>query len=116
MNELKLHTAHIMKTIPSIAGIVITCLGTLFLSAQPKYALAQIDTIRVKDHRLNTATLKPGLRQYLVYFQNAKNPKVLRFWFWLRDTKIETRNGEKYLPLPSIGMGAIPLVIVQGIR
>ncbi|MCQ6959982.1 DUF3108 domain-containing protein [Mucilaginibacter aquariorum] len=84
-----------MKVQLSIAGIVITSLTTLFLSAQPKYAVAQVDTIRVKDHRLNTATLKPGLRQYLVYFQNAKNPKALRFWFWLRDTKIETRNGEK---------------------
>lgn len=67
----------------------------LLFSAKPQIAHAQVDTIRVNDHRLNTAALKPGLRQYLVYFQNTKSPKMLRFWFWLRDTKIGQRNGEK---------------------
>ncbi len=85
-----------MKAQLSIAGIVITCLTTLFLSAQPKYTLAQqVDTIRLKDNRLNAASLKPGMRQYLVYFQAPKSPKVLRFWLWLRDTKFETQNGQK---------------------
>jgi hypothetical protein len=84
-----------MKLQSTITGIIITSLTILFLSAQPKNASAQVDTIRLKDHRLNTATLKPGLRQYLVYFQMPKSPKTLRFWFWLRNTKIETRNGER---------------------
>jgi hypothetical protein len=57
-------------------------------------ALAQVDTIRLKDKRLNTSTLKPGVRQYLVYFQMPQSPKVLRYWFWLRDTQVQKRNGE----------------------
>ncbi|MGZ3874836.1 MAG: DUF3108 domain-containing protein, partial [Mucilaginibacter sp.] len=55
----------------------------------------QTDTIRLKDKRLLTAMLKPGLKQYLVYFQSAKAKKSLGFWFWLRDIKTENRNGEK---------------------
>ncbi|MBD1367571.1 hypothetical protein IDJ77_27430 [Mucilaginibacter sp. ZT4R22] len=86
-----------MKTYINIPAIVVSLL-TLFLSAQPKYTLAQqVDTIRLKDNRLNTATLKPGMRQYMVYFQNPKSPKVMRFWLWLRDTKVETQNGQKVL-------------------
>lgn len=86
-----------MKVQTTISGIVISGLCTLFLSAQPKYALAQVDTIRLKDHRLNTATLKPGMRQYLVYFQSPKKSKSLGYWLWLRDTKVETRNGRQVL-------------------
>jgi hypothetical protein len=56
---------------------------------------AQNDTIRLQDKRLNTSALKPGLNQYLVYFQDPKSPKNLRFWFWLRNIQLETRNGEK---------------------
>jgi hypothetical protein len=58
-------------------------------------AYGQTDTIRLKDKRLLTSVLKPGLNQYLVYFQTVKAPKTLRFWFWLRDIKTENRNGEK---------------------
>ncbi|MBS1525394.1 MAG: hypothetical protein JST19_07085 [Bacteroidetes bacterium] len=56
---------------------------------------AQVDTIRLKDKRLNTSALKPGLHQYLVYFQNPKSKQSLRFWYWLRDTKLESRDGQK---------------------
>ncbi|ASU36597.1 hypothetical protein MuYL_4714 [Mucilaginibacter xinganensis] len=58
-------------------------------------AFAQTDTIRLKDKRLLTSVLKPGLKQYLVYFQTPASPKTLRFWFWLRDIKTESRGGEK---------------------
>jgi hypothetical protein len=58
-------------------------------------AFAQTDTIRFKDKRLLTSALKPGLRQYLIYFQTVKEQKSLRFWYWLRDIKIADRNGEK---------------------
>jgi len=61
-----------------------------------QYASAQIDTISFKNgHQLNTANLKTGLKQYLVYFQQPKQPKTLRFWYWLRDIQKETRNGEQ---------------------
>jgi len=56
---------------------------------------AQTDTICLKDKRLLTFVLKPGLKQYLVYFQYTKDPKNLRFWYWLRDIRIEDRDGEK---------------------
>src|ERR1700759_3885934 len=58
-------------------------------------AYAQTDTIRLKDKRLNTAALKPGLNQYLVYFQNPKKNQSLRFWFWLRNIQLGIRNGQK---------------------
>lgn len=57
--------------------------------------IAQVDTIRLQDKRLNTFALKPGLNQYLVYFQNSKSSKNLQFWFWLRDIRLQERNGEK---------------------
>jgi len=58
-------------------------------------ANAQVDTINFKKgHQLSTANLKPGLKQYLVYFQQPKQVKTLRFWYWLRDIKKETRNGQ----------------------
>jgi hypothetical protein len=53
------------------------------------------DTIRPDKGRLLTTALKPGLRQYLVYFQNPKTPRQLRFWYWMRDIAIETREGQK---------------------
>src|SRR5579872_2261649 len=55
----------------------------------------QTDTIRLKDKRMNTGYLKPGLNQYLVYVQNPKNKKVLTFSLWMRNIQIEERNGEK---------------------
>jgi hypothetical protein len=58
-------------------------------------ANAQSDTIRLKDKRLITSALKPGLKQYLVYFQTTAKQKTLGFLFWLRDIKIENRGGEK---------------------
>ncbi|AMR31517.1 hypothetical protein A0256_08790 [Mucilaginibacter sp. PAMC 26640] len=79
----------------TIPALIAALLFTLFLSAQPRLASAQADTIRMADKRLNTATLKPGMRQYLVYFKTPKSPKTLRFWLWLRDTKIETQAGQK---------------------
>ena len=56
---------------------------------------AQTDTIRLKDQRLNTSVLKPGLNQYLVYFQNPKKSRSLNFSFWMRNVQLENRNGEK---------------------
>jgi hypothetical protein len=57
-------------------------------------AFAQTDTITADNHRLNTANLKPSLRQYLVYFQVPKQPKILRLSLWMRNISIEKLNGE----------------------
>ena len=69
-------------------AMIIYC--TISLSAR-----AQVDTIRLKDKRLLTSMLKPGLKQYLVYFQTANDKRKLGFWFWLRDIEIKNRNGER---------------------
>jgi hypothetical protein len=69
-------------------------LTILLISVQMESAVAQVDTIRLKDKRLNTSALKPGMRQYLVYFQMPQSPKTLRYWFWLRNTQVQKRNGE----------------------
>lgn len=83
-----------MKTLYNfITGIVCTS-TVLFFTMHPQKVHAQkIDTIRAGDKQINTASLKPGMRQYLVYFQQPKAPKVLRFWLWMRDTRLEQRNG-----------------------
>ena len=84
-----------MKAQSSIVTTVFAALIILLLSARTQLASAQVDTIRPKDKRLNTAALKPGMRQYLVYFQQEKKTKNMNFSLWLRNSRIETRNGEK---------------------
>ncbi|MET3978587.1 hypothetical protein ABIB62_001156 [Mucilaginibacter sp. UYP25] len=90
-----------MKIQTSITGIMICLLTTLFLSANPKFALAQVDTIRLKDHRLKTATLKPGLRQYLVYFQSrsqSQKPWLLALAARYQNSNPQWRTGISYQP------------------
>jgi hypothetical protein len=55
---------------------------------------AQTDTITAGNHKLLTAQLKPGLRQYLVYFQAPTQPKLLKLSLWLRNISIEKLHGE----------------------
>jgi len=65
------------------------------LSLMSATASTQADTIGLKNKLLNTAFLKPGLKQYLVYSQDPEKDKSLGFWFWLRDIRISEHNGEK---------------------
>jgi hypothetical protein len=55
--------------------------------------LAQIDTINRSNKKLLIHQFRPGLKQYLVYYQNPSNDKALKFWFWVRDSKKELING-----------------------
>src|SRR4051812_41105101 len=75
----------------------------LFLAAiahgQTQTNAASADTIRPGKGHLLTETLKPGLRQYLVYFQNPQKPDRLGFWYWLRDIKMETKDGQHYFSI-----------------
>lgn len=85
-----------MKADCSVFKIIIASLALLWaLMGNLKPVWAQADTIRLQDKRLMTQVLQPGNRQYLVYFQMLKNKKNLRFWYWIRNTTIENRNGEK---------------------
>lgn len=72
-----------------IAGVAFFTLASVSLKT-----FANVDTIRLKDKRLNTVWLKPGLNQYLIYYQNPKESKSLRFWFWIRNIQIQNKNGE----------------------
>jgi len=59
----------------------------------------QTDTIRPGKGHLLTGALKPGLRQYLVYFQYPRHSDRLMFWYWMRDISIKTRDGVKYFAI-----------------
>lgn len=75
--------------------------GTLAANAQ------KIDTINFnKGHQLNTSYLKPGLKQYLVYFQQPKQTHILRYWLWLRNINTATRNGEAVFNINQHWFGA----------
>ncbi|WDF56083.1 DUF3108 domain-containing protein [Mucilaginibacter sp. KACC 22063] len=67
----------------------------LFLFTGILRSQAQVDTINVSSHKLITAQLKPGLRQYLVYFQRADRHKSLLLTLWTRNIKLEQFNGEQ---------------------
>jgi hypothetical protein len=57
--------------------------------------IGKVDTIGMGHTPLLTGALHPGLRQYLIYMQDPKEPKNLFFWFWLRNIAVQTVNGEK---------------------
>ncbi|GAB3915427.1 DUF3108 domain-containing protein [Mucilaginibacter boryungensis] len=80
---------------------IVLLIGTLTANAQ------KIDTINLKKgHQLNTAYLNPGLKQYLVYFQQPKQTHTLRFWLWLRDIKKDMRDGEAVFNISQHWLGA----------
>jgi hypothetical protein len=67
--------------------ISILCLGLNIT------AFAEMDTVRIPSHKLDTRYLKPGMNQYLITMQNVKNTKSLFLWYWLRNIRITERNG-----------------------
>ena len=83
-----------------IAKLKLACIASMLtivlVSSRIESARAQVDTIRLQDKRLNTSVLKPGMRQYLVYFQMPQSPKILRYWFWLRNTQVQKSKGERF--------------------
>ncbi|WP_212003045.1 hypothetical protein [Chitinophaga sp. HK235] len=56
-------------------------------------AFAQTDTIDQRHQPLNTRLLRPGLRQYLVYYQFPSQPKIMAFSLWTRDISQSRRGG-----------------------
>jgi hypothetical protein len=54
---------------------------------------AQGDTVRPGKGGLITRNLKPGVRQYLVTYQDPAHDRQLRFWYWVRETSMGQRNG-----------------------
>jgi len=71
-----------------------------FVYFHPLVSSAQADTIIPGNNRLVVSALNPGLRQYLVYFQNPKTPgRVQYFWLWMRELTRETSGGEKVIAI-----------------
>ncbi|MCW3465305.1 hypothetical protein [Chitinophaga nivalis] len=68
---------------PVVAGIT----GVVLWGALPQKAVAQADTIDQQHQRLNTRYLKPGMRQYLVYFQHPGKPDRLQLSLWVRQVE-----------------------------
>jgi hypothetical protein len=91
----------------SIIKIILTSLALLWqLLGNLRPVWAQTDTIRLNDKRLMTQVLQPGNKQYLVYFQNVKSKKNLRFWFWLRNIEVGTKNNEKVFTISQNWFGS----------
>ncbi len=57
-------------------------------------AIAQVDTIRVGKNDLITSQLKPGMHQYLVYFDIAKKDAFKMPSLWNREVRFVDHKGE----------------------
>jgi hypothetical protein len=55
---------------------------------------AQGDTVRPGKGGLVTGNLKPGVRQYLVTYQDPAHDRKLGFWYWVRDISSGLRDGK----------------------
>jgi hypothetical protein len=55
---------------------------------------AQSDTIRPGKGGLMTRFLTPGVRQYLVTYQDPAKDRQLRFWYWVREIGASQRDGK----------------------
>ena len=58
---------------------------------------AQVDTIRLTQNDLAISQLKPGLHQYLVYFQNPKKKKIQSFSLWSREVVFKRAGGQELI-------------------
>jgi len=86
----------LMRTIVYISLLLI---HLLFAAISRGQTGVQADTVRPGKGRLLTDVLKPGLRQYLVYFQYPQKADRLGFWYWMRDVGLETRDGQQYFSI-----------------
>ena len=105
--EIKLSIMHLLTTLLAVIHRLLTVLLILVHGLLTVFLImihllfaytlgAQTpDTVRPGKGHLLTTALKPGLRQYLVTFQDPKNSRQLRFWYWMRDIDIQTHKGQK---------------------
>ena len=73
--------------------ILVIFMLLVILLTRENALFAQADTVYPGSRHLNTAYLKPGLKQYLVYHQWPQYNKMLQFQYWLRDISIEKKDG-----------------------
>ena len=66
----------------------------LFAIAVSTTSLAQIDTLQIDKGDLVTANLKPGLHQYLVYFENPAKKRIGNSSIWNRRVNFKNIAGK----------------------
>jgi hypothetical protein len=71
----------------------------LVLIATSSYCSAQIDTIRIEKGDLITSNLKPGLHQYLVYFENPAKKRIGNSSIWNRQVNFKNLNGRQVIEI-----------------
>ena len=87
---------------PILLRLLLLYLGALL----PGIANAQrTDTLYPGAPGLHTSQLKPGLRQYLVYYQRPQTGKTLWCWYWTRDISVEQREGERVFAIRQQWLG-----------
>jgi hypothetical protein len=55
---------------------------------------AQTDTVDQRHHKLNTSFLKPGVKQYLVYFQSPAHANKLGVSVWVRNIEKTSKDNK----------------------
>lgn len=91
------HRRRILKTLNSLINMQpkrFLILSVLLVTIAMLPAFAQTDTVDQQHLRLNTAFLKPGVKQYLVYFQVPSRSNWLDLSLWVREIEKTSRNNE----------------------
>lgn len=76
-----------------ISKNIILLFLVVLLTAQA--SMAQVDTIRIPNQKLDTRLLKPGMKEYLITMQDSRKEKSLFLWYWIRNISTENRKGEQ---------------------
>jgi hypothetical protein len=71
-------------------------LSLMLFVLSTEQGIAQADTINLNSNKLLTRQLKPGLKQYLVYFQQTKQSRALLLSLWTRKVLSTSLNSERY--------------------
>lgn len=82
-----------MKHFYTAILVLITCAT---ISAQKS------DTIHIDKSKVSTATLIPGVHQYLVYFKNGKDSSRVNYQFWTREIELTEFEGRKAIRVKQV--------------
>lgn len=94
MNETISQYPFFVENILTMKQKLLLLLVTLvFLSLGLNQAAAQIDTISIAKKDLIISQLKPGLHQYLVYFERPKQKKIMMPMLWSRQVNFKKFQG-----------------------
>lgn len=82
--------------------VLLAILSLLLIS----HVFAQVDTISVAKGDLITSNLKPGLHQYLVYFENPAKKRIGNASIWNRDVRFKNLNGKDVIEIKQHWFGS----------